>query len=155
MRLHALIPHLACSLNSRERVKTKISHSSISGFPSGAGTRIERIGKLKQYIRPDSSDRFVGTRSPRAPSILTLLASASLPATKNTMVFLPSFLSVSFFSNPRCVENLSLPFGTLVHSVHAKIFPRTTAVDRSRSHASCHAAIEPLSYFANVVLLTT
>lgn len=132
-----------------EHVEGKKSRLSISGFFFANRQYFGRIGKSERYIQS---------------GIVLLVYDIFAYLRFSCCSFRWSFRQMEttrvsenghFFFNPRCAENLSLSFGTLAHSVHAKIFPRMTAVDRSWSRASCRAAIEPLSYFANVVLLTT
>jgi len=86
-------------------------------FPSRDGI-FGQIGRLN--IQPDPFDRFAkfGERS-----VLTLLISrkVTFDGKKNSYLF-PSFF---FPFNTLSAENLSLAFGTLAHSVHVKIFPRT------------------------------
>lgn len=105
-------------------------------FPSRDDT-FGRIGRLN--IQPDPSFRSFRKFGER--SVLTLLISRKVTFDDKKNSFLSLFLLlVFFFFYILSAENLSLSFGTLAHSVHVKIFPRT--VDSSGPRPALRATLQ-------------
>lgn len=141
-------------------VRSKKSRSSISSFSFQADSSpgIEfRIGRLKRHPIPVESVRSVaGSRYSCARVARYSFRRHYSPTTGETGVSFSSFLSL-----PRSLARNPLSEPKICHFRLALWHTRSARKSFRGSRpwpdprASCRAAIEPLSYFANVVLLTT